>query len=772
MKCKLISMVVIGFVVSLTGCGGGSNSTSAPANTKTTYSITNKTEKDFATVVVVDGNTGIETQSGSLNCPAQSVDCVFYYTGQQINGPDSLLFKDVTGRVVAAYVNAYDQSEHDTLIVTPWTTGLYLFQQLGRQNALIGVMSQSEIESRLHVITLNYESPDGPADYFEEIAAHYYYVLQNTNYSTSEFLDRFAERLLAADVPDASEFAKIQVAQSQSVGPRTAFADMWNGKMSLMNLAHADSSSCPAGLAGFLDFFGAAAGGVKNAFPVAGTVAQAVHKISTSVCGSGQPSLADIMNKLNAIQNSLDALHDKLGQMLYLTADTNINAGLSQFGRVAKESNTRGDNYNALVKGNTKSLLQYVKELDSDKGGGTLEYVLKKYPSGTLSNLMKSVLDSEGLISKIDALTDEKFNTMTSSIRAKCGSITVGDAVSIRTQCNLAVSTSMGRLISSQSVARKIAKDVYAVAEAFPDEVANQYGFSGTAKDAIEALETKFAKQLSDAKDKYQAMIVNSNASERGYYNVYDGISPILISKMKEVACWDSKLDTPAIGKWEKESNGNLEYFETNCRVGDVNGPFVRARYFRKIDGANVGNDDVANVMGVLVERRYVTGNDFWYVGSRYTTGFQVGHFYQKVGWGAYGNQFAINNTDLRDSNIVRPNTTGTRRQNLKMIAPQAPGYEHDVSQWEIDWNNESTPVKNWMRYTDTAGYSYVFYLASYLGFGYTKLVKLYCVTGDCKQEGHNSSTDYYLTFNKGPKKLGGFGDWTIDGKRIYQRVN
>lgn len=768
MKKLTTYTAVLASVFFLAGCGGG-GSNSAPANTTTTYKITNKTLDDFKSVSVVDASTGKEFQTGELDCASQATDCTFYYTGQTISTAESLVFKDSSGKVVAAYVSGYEPLEYEEVIVNPWSTGLYLYLQLNKNNPEIAALSQDTIEAKLHTFTGNYTSPDGMNDYYEEIAAYYGYERATHGLTIDAFLIRLAERLRDGDVAAASEFGPIVVASSAFQAIKMAYNQILLGEYPLIQSARANTGygSCPSGVSAFLDVSGAIASGVQNAFPIAGTVANVVLSVSNSACNSSEPSLADIMNKLNAIQTSLDALHDDLRKLAALVADTNINSALSRFGDVAKEARTRGSNYESLVKTNSTSLLNYIKYTDHPKGDGTLEYVLRKYPNGALNNLMLSVLGSTGLVAKIDVLTDEKFNTMVSSIQSKCGDIRVGDIVSQRVQCNLAVSTSMGRLIAAQTVALKIAKDVYEVADAFSGEVANQYGFSGSGASAYAELKQKFESQLLSAKSSYQTYITNSNVNEKGYYNVYDGLTSTLFRNMEEVACWDNKLDVPAIGKWIREDNGNTEYLETNCRVGNSQNPSVVSRYFRKINGSSVGNDDVGNVMGVLVERRYITGPDYWYVGNRYTRGrdFRSSLYFKETMMPAYNNHFAINNSSDRDSNAVVPNTSKGYGPNLRKIKSQAEEWELGVSEWQF-YEQDSGWSYNWTRYTDKKGYSYVFYIAN--KGGSSSYTGMYCVTGDCSIDSETG-----ISFKKGPQGLvflGGFGWVTKEDYRLYSK--
>lgn len=761
------SNVLVGLAVcyALFGCSGGSsNNNDAPSNTTTTYNINNKTLADFKTVSVVDNQTGAVTQTALLNCASQATGCAFYYTGPQFENGESLLFKDGNDQFVAAYVSSYRQLPYEEVIASPWFTGLYLYKELNKRNADIASMSQDLIEAKLDTFLQNYTSPDGADDYYEEIAAYYARKLANSQLSFSAFLDDFAQRLINGEVADASEFNQLVIGASPLRSIQVAFQDLWSGKQALVSPAIAQSAGgCPTGISGFLGVLNAVASGVQNAFPIAGTVASSVLSMADTACGAAEPSLADIMNKLNQIQGAIDALRDDLAKLTAFVADTNLNSVLSRFGKVATDSRTLGNQYNALLKtSSTQSLLGYVQKT----GNGTLADVLNKYPSGALNDLLSSALGKELLLKDIRALTDEKFSTMLQSIRTKCDNITVGDLVSTRVQCNLVVSQSMSRLLASQKIALNIAKDAYAVADAFPAEVASRYGFAGNGTQAYAELKKQFDDQLLAAKNSYQATIINSDSNQKGYYNAYDNLPAGLFQKMKDVACWNYKLDVPAIGKWVKEDNGQTEYFETNCHVGSNQNPTVYARYFRKIDGASVGNDDVGNVMGVLVERRYITGSDYWYVGSRYTSStplYGVAVNMKVTSYPAYSNHFAINNASGRSSNKVFPDIASLNGPNLRMVKAQADNWESGVSEWLFNENGSGWSY-NWMRYTDMKGYSYVFYLANSAGTG--NYTGFYCVTGDCTVDGIS------LSFKHGPQKLkllGGFG-WSIDGQDLYRR--
>lgn len=743
-------LVALAASFALIGCSGGSgNNNVAPTNTTTTYNIYNKTQADFKTVSIVDNKTGAVTQTASLNCASQETGCVFHYMGPAFENGETLLFKDGNDQLVSAYVSSLEHLPYEDVIVTPWYTGLYLYKELNKRNATIAAMPQDVIEAKLNTFTLNYDSPDGADDFYEEIAAYYAHKLATPQLTLSTFLDDFAQRLINGEIADASEFNQFIFGASPLRNMKTVIQNVWNGKEPLLRPAMAeDSGGCPAAVGWFLGVYNAVASGVQNAFPLAGTVASSVGSLASSACGSSEPSLADIMNKLNQIQGAIDALRDDLAKLSALVADTNLNEALSRFGKVVTESQTLGGQYSGLLNSSSaKSLLGYVQKT----GNGTLGDVLNKYPGGALDELMSSVLGKQKLVNDIRALTDEKFKTMLQSIQTKCGNITVGDIVSTRVQCNLVVNESMARLLASQKIALKIANEVYEVADAFPAEAGHRWGYDGNRAQAFAKLKKQFDDQLLFAKNSYESTIINSDQNQKGYYNAYDGLPSGLAENMKNAICWNYTLDVPAIGKWIKEKNGNTEYIETNCHVGSKDRSTALARYFFKLDGANVGNADVANVLGVLVEKRYVTGQDLWYVGSRYTYLEMLKN--PRVALKLSGEDpvsywSAINNTNSRNTNVVGVKSDEPAG-GLIRSSDSAPSFPWYFTLYNVNGSHDYKLT--WIRVTDASNFSYVFNLATKAENSGRLFYYLYCVTGDCTPDKSISGT---VGFAKGPAQV------------------
>ena len=743
----------------------------------------------------MDGATGAEYQTGELNCGSQETNCTFFYTGPAIKGAETLVFKNANGSIVAAYVSGFEQGAYEVIIVQPWNTGLYLFQQLKRQHQDFALMSQDTIESNLHAFLNNYTSPDGAADYYEEIASYYAYELAASQPTLETFLNRFAERLRNGEEATTSEFGQIVLAVNTLRKIQMAFMDLFSGKQSLIKPAYAveASGSCPAGVTTFFNFLDAIANGVQNAFPIGGTVATASLSLVNSACTAKEPSLTDVVSKLNKIQTAIDNLHDDLKSFKKLYSNETLAKQLDQFILVSKNAAHQKEIYDSLTKGGATSLIQYVKST----GDGTLKSAVKN--SKALSTILGAIRPTESvnatdrLLNNIDNLTTlSTFTSMMDSIKVICGGVNEGDIVNTRLQCNLAINSAMGRLLAAQKVSLKIAQDVYELLdESSSSETTAKDDYYWTATKATDTtpssatkatqdLKAKFDKQLTDAMNMIKVYIVNSNPAETGFYNVYDGLSPTLLAKMKEVACWDNKTNAAAIGGWI--INKGTEYLQTNCRVGDLKGPSVLARYFRKINGTSVGNDDVANVMGVLVERQYVSGPSLWYAGNRYTDVIPSYFDTMKVNLrgisnpaslAAHPNHFAINNKQsFYAPNVVTPSQSNSiSGWILRLLDPQAAGYESGVSSWDIYWNNPlgESVVNHWMRYTDDKNYSYVFRLATVE----RNKSKMYCVTGDCTIERTpNTTLDYKISFVEGPQRLGFWnGAWRINYKPLYPKI-
>ena len=779
MKKLLTYTAVLATAISVIGCGGGGSSSSAPANTTTTYNITNKTGYDLQTVSVIDGKTGTETQAGNLNCAAQASDCLYYYTGPKINGPDTLVFKNSSGNMVAAYVSGYDQAINKSIVVSDWSTGLYLHEKLERQNENISKLSQGDFEARMHSFTLNYDSPDGAADYYEETAHYYAYETKVNKLSESAFIDRFGDRLLKEEAADRSEFYNIQIASSILGSVKLAFNDLLFGKYQVISPVYAQAADtgggCSSGLSTFMDFVGIVVGGVQNAFPLAGTVASVGKKAADLACGSS-PSLTEIMNKLNEIQTSLSKLHDRLGELTTLVANGDIQDVQARFRKVATEAVDRGNNYKTVVKNQTKSLLQYVNESPQ----GNLGAHIDKYPNGVVNQLMQAVLQGKtgNLVTDINALTDEKFGKMLTAIVAICAKPTEGDVISKRVQCNLAINTSISRLLASQEVALKIAYDVYQTAEANPDVALAAYGYDSTktAEEHYSDLKNTFLNQQTLMKNKLESSIKNANnTNQNGYYNAFDGLDKQLLTNMKAAACWDDEANAAPISKWVKANEEKTVWIETACRVGSTSGAPVLARYFLKLDNVVVGNSDVANVMGVLVEKRYVTGPDKWYVGSRYSTGIEmISPFIASKrsgaapvpGFVAYNNQPRI-----KHSNIVDVVDNSPDANSIIWERDGATDWPNEFSTWRVSGTGDYQTT--WTRVTDAIGYSYVFNVATSVAASRdNRWFYIYCVTGDCVVDNVYSGT---VDFTNGPKDVSvsqGQGaassapyGWTNDGQ-------
>ena len=331
-------------------------------------------------------------------------------------------------------------------------------------------------------------------------------------------------------------------------------------------------------------------------------------------------------------------------------------------------------------------------------------------------------------------------------------------------------------MLASQEIALKIVKDAYEVAydpaniayakSNYPLITEDNNGNPISKQAQIDVVKGEFEGQLASIKQAFEVKIVNtersdSGAVQKGYFNVFDGLDKTLRDNMLTVNCKNNKLNVPAIIGWNKELSGTTEWIETECGVGPNRLTVTAlARYFIKAKDQGTGNSNVANVMGVLVEKRYVTGSDYWYAGSRYTTA-EI----QKDAMPAFKesadkpskNAFLVNNQDGRSTDMVGSSVGNTPRA-LRRVQAKADGWPTGVSLWNIPYyggTNASAYVKNWIRYTDASGYSYVFYLAS--GGSSSQYLSLYCVSSDCTISDEPSAftgNSTAISFMKGPQKF------------------
>ena len=211
---------LIGLAISsiffLASCGGsGSSSSTAPANTQTTFSISNKTAVDFTEISIEEGFTGKSLYSGSFKCVSQASNCILFYTGSAFKGPVVITFKDIHGHIAAAYDSPEAPGNYLAAEVSLWTTGAYLVEALKLRSSSIARLNQGDFENRLNLFTQNYTNPDAGAydQNYVDVARHYVNKLQSNSITIDVFLDTLAQRLINQEIATAAEF---MIATNQS----------------------------------------------------------------------------------------------------------------------------------------------------------------------------------------------------------------------------------------------------------------------------------------------------------------------------------------------------------------------------------------------------------------------------------------------------------------------------------------------------------------------------------------------------------------------------
>lgn len=757
--------VVLPSILFLASCGGSSSSP-APANTRTTLSIGNKTAADFTEISIGDGVTGKSLYSGSFKCASQASNCVLFYTGTEFNGPVSLIFKDASGHIAGAYHTPEKPGNYLPAQVSLWTTGAYLIEVLRTQSSAIAKLTQGDFESRLDLFTKNFTDPDAGANdqNYVDVARYYVHKLQTEFLSVNEFIDLLAKRLINQESAGASEFV-IAANQASSNNFSYAFNQLMQriNSIELIGSAHAQNTDCSSSTVAFLTVGGSLAGGVANAFPFAGTAVSAAFALGMNSCTNIASKLNEIMSQLTNLQNSLDNLQDNLGRLTNFIAGSSINTNLQSFTDVSKDLVQLSGNYQVILTNNkVNSLTEYVK-LRGGLGADALKITLDADGSGSIFQDLLSRISStntQNYLSQIERLTDTQFDTLMNALDLMCKNPGPGSSViKQRVQCNMVIATTTSRLIASQNMAYQLAGATYELLDAYPSEATRfGYNINESAAKQKAALLTKLQTQREALIARYRSTIKNPD-STGGYYNSFNGLPATLLSNMVSVGCYNQKFPKIAnIGAWVKE--GADEYIESSC---SSSGAQVLARYYIRVGNADVsGRDDVSNILGVLIQSANV---DPWKTSSN------AGYWLPQI------NMIAMKHAPT----APLPGGFSFNGENLKAATPKIVvennlGPSGRIQLWTTPWTNEvlkasgltlfNKPndfiyegMNNWIRYTDANGYSYAFDLHS----GQTSAVLL-CVTADCSKQSTGG-----ISFKNGPQDLSlNFAEQPITDRKLF----
>lgn len=742
----------------LAGCGGGGSSSnaSAPANTTNTFNVTNESARAFSSVSI-QTRSGGELYNKTLDCAVNQSGCMVYYTGPAINEPVALVFYDKDGKTVSAFPFPTPPSEYFKVYTSDWQTGFYLAYKLNRDFAAKDGLDSAALDEQIDVFFQNYNSPDGKPDEYEEIGRYFKKQLVDSGVTESQFLEAFYKRLANGDVATQSELP-VQIAQSLEMRNINAYVNnlFKNNNLLPMSEAYANSNSpetdsCPAGLQSFLGFFGE----VASLIPIVGDTVSAATGLAKEYCDGTSNALDRIESKLAQLQNSVDQIDRKISNLLDLTTRNTINNQTKRFATV-RDRVKRGDDFYEifLQKNGVKSLAEFFQKNGGTsvegwkssmaKGGKDLEAILKspmqdsKRGWGNYLGEIESTTNPSDISSYTDALTEMCANPTNKPLPK-------------RQLCNLSINNSTATLVGTQGLTLLMVKDIYSVLAQYEKLKENGAfltdgydmapGASSFANSYAVVVKT-FKDQDKTLNETFTGTIESNRVTKsnpiKGYFEAYNGIDDTLMQNMLNRNCKNPKFEIANITDWVYGGSGDA-YIQTGCANTNLDGKreIVKARYYYEAENSS----DVANVMGVLVPRKYVTRNCD-YIGYVYQSYIYLGG--PIIYPGKDKSTFTFNSQGCTNSSVIESGI-GKWQENgvLYRITDDSAGNTRFYA------NSNSTGANtfyNWVRLKDSNGFNYAFYM--YIGGNTQTNYGYACVTSDCSL---GSSS---LKFQNGPSSI------------------
>jgi hypothetical protein len=601
MKKLTTYTAVIASVIYLAGCGGGGSNSSQPAaDAKTVIKVGNQSAFDFASVSIQNQN-GATLYDSQFKCVSQDTNC-YINLNQDYNESVTLLFKDASGKLVRAVVVANSPNTYISLYPDATSTGFYLVNRLNKDVVANNGISWEQLNLRIATFFTNYDSPDGTVDNFEEVGLYYSSQLAKGVASEDVFLTAFKQRLLNWDVAQNNELPVAKADLASLYQRFTAF--LKSDENPLIPPAYAQETTCGSGLQGFLTI----TENLASIIPIVGDGIAGVAGIGSSYCDGTDAKLDQIMNQLNQLQDSVNAVDRNLSQLTRFLTDQAANQKTVDFQKLADEAKNLNAQYKRFMLDNNVKTLEefFVKkggwEQAISSGGTALQAILRApYKDSAAGGIYTKTLNTTQYAD---------FNTYLEALKNRCGTLPTSsdeNFIVTRQQCNNIILSNSGMLVAAQGLTLPIYKDVYATLNAYKEQAKNSYllpnGLTSFATAYAEVKES-FAKQQSDMVRDYKAKIGTT-----GYFNAFEGLNSSLISSLVNRECMQSgrdRGDGPAIVGWFAPSTiGKENYIETVCKVGS-NSQRIKARYYYNDQGSVVNANDVANVLGVPVAYDYV----------------------------------------------------------------------------------------------------------------------------------------------------------------------
>ena len=713
----------------LFGCGGSST-----LETPVAVSVVNKSDIAYASAVVVDPNDN-QIYETKMSCSDLSGPCSIAIP--DVDHPATMVFKDSRGRMVGALSFSRGIPSEADIYPSSLSTGMYLAFKLTKALKEEGV-DRSEFYLRLATFFQNYASADGSLDQYEELGDYYRIQLKKTKLSETEILAQLKQRLMDWEVAEASE---MQAPQLASGWWRQIYASVRrsisSGNVELVRTAHA-SGGCSDGVLGFLAVISGVASAVAGAFPVAGGGVVGATGIVQHFCGSADGTMAEILSRLETLQNSVNEVSQQVGRMAWLLSESGINPQLAAFDQIVQDARGLRENHKRFLSNNkVKSLAEFFEKSGGWNaglalGGRELRDLLEA------PNPPSTATRSPSLARFRDLILSPNVNTYWAALNDRCApQLNSNDGrnlVEVRADCNSRLLANLGYLFAAHGTVLPVFKEVYEVLDRYANvvqvngaRVLNDFPLPSGVPSFAEAY-TTIQGQFRTHQDTLVTEMRN-RVGGNGFYDLHAGLNADLRNNITRLNCAlpgaAPRNSLPSIsGIWVGNSDSNQWYIETDCRVGNENRR-IKARYRFRDQGSGVNVNEVANILGVLVASRYNAGNGWWmynntsssYTFARKASGYSV----------ESSPIVAFNSQQQRNGQAVVSQGEGGSQAEAKgwlRGSPSNPWAEENNNTWNYNYN--------WVVFKGSDNFHYAMYLVlgGRNGWGYS-----YCMTADCSVE-------------------------------------
>ncbi|MGI9142963.1 MAG: hypothetical protein ACR2IJ_07210, partial [Fluviibacter sp.] len=666
----------------------------------------------------------------------------------QYSEPVDLYFYDKKGVLGNVFLMTDVPSSFVGLIAKPSMMGIYVYNKLVANYAF----NRQMLFEHLEQFFINYNSPDGNSDSFEELGQYYRFKVTRGGQDEAPFYSDLNQRLLNDEIGDFS------VANLASIAPGASWSALLANKLTnwlanhfrLIGDAYAqEAGSCPAGLAPFMKFTGV----VFDFFPVplASSVLEATTILVEESCDGTGDQLSEIYTQIQEMNNRLSNVEGAVAEVKALLETSIINNETKSFEQ-------------ALV-----PVKEAVAIYNDIKGAGTFKEYVKS--QGGLSKAM-SVTKVAKLIDSVQGGTDSTsifvtlgqkvtvsgMNNLAAALQSECGNEATmqGDIVAKRTGCNLAITTVVSYLAATHGNAAVMLKDVYDTLAAYPLEADGIPKPAGVTQwsTAYATVKQQFDGQMNLLIGKFMGP---ATGAHKGFYIPLQGLPDQLKNRLVEVNCalGGAKGETavPNITGWFGGPNGNDAYIVTHCRLGaDATGHQFTSRYYFGSVAAQGGLTPV-NMMGVPIASGMLNQGSLYGSWTTNESASSLGLVIPvSLSGASSANTFALSvaaSFIQPKSNIYVPSYSTSSCEFRKFPWSALPaGYDLIRASGNggcADGSNE-----DFFRYTNNSGYSYVFKFKTALPNDAIELFYMGCLSAGCSVVNNN----HRLSFEDGPKNI------------------